>query len=63
MWKRMLQKLFPPHTDEPLKAAARRETDRLKAELMRMDIRIELTTRRAIEQLEQQLREPPETVQ
>jgi hypothetical protein len=40
-----------------LKAAAMRETERLMAELERMDIRIEFATHRMIEELEQELRD------
>lgn len=57
MWKRMLAWLRPPRSDDEIKAAAWRETERLKAELKRLDIRIELATRRSIEELEHELRQ------
>jgi hypothetical protein len=56
-WMHMLQRLRPPRTDDDLKAAAMRETERLMAELERMDIRIEFATHRMIEELEQELRD------
>lgn len=55
MW--MFERLRRPPTDEELKAAARRETDRLKAELARQGIRVEMATLRTIDDLEQQLRQ------
>lgn len=58
MWKRMLQRLRPAKSDDDLKIAAWRETERLKAELRRLDIRIELATHRTIEELEDELRKP-----
>lgn len=57
MWRRMLARLRPTRGDDEVKAAAVRETERLKAELERMDIRIEMATRRTIQELEQELRE------
>lgn len=56
MWKRMLHRWFPEPSDDELKAAAHRETERLKAELERLDIRVELATHHTIERLEQELR-------
>lgn len=49
--------LRPLQSDDEIKAAAWRETERLKAELMRLDIRIELATHRSIEELEDDLRQ------
>lgn len=57
MWKRMLQRFRPELTDDALKQAARQETERLQAELARMEIRIEMATHRRIEDLERELRE------
>lgn len=57
MWKRMLRRWVPEPSDDELKAAAYREMERLKAELERMDVRVELATRRTIERLERELRE------
>lgn len=56
MWKWMLERLRHPPTDEELKAAARRETDRLKAELARQGIRFEMATHHTINNLEHELR-------
>jgi hypothetical protein len=52
----MLRRIFPTTDDDEVKAAALRETERLKAELERMDIRIEMATHRTIEELERELR-------
>jgi hypothetical protein len=57
MWKRMLARLRTPSPDDEIKEAAWRETERLKAELKRLDIRIELATHRSIEELEHELRQ------
>jgi hypothetical protein len=56
-WQRMIARWFPGPSDDELKAAARRETERLQAELERMDVRIELATHRSIQELERELRE------
>lgn len=55
MWKRMLARFRPKPSDDELKAAAQRETQRLMAELERMNIRIELAMHREIKQLEHEL--------
>lgn len=56
----MLQRFRPAPTDDALKAAAVAETARIKAELERMDIRIEMATHRTIAEMEQQLRQQPQ---
>lgn len=56
MLRRMLQRWFPRRSDDELKEAARRETDRLRAELTRQGIRVEMATQRTLDDLESQLR-------
>lgn len=52
----MLARFRPQRTDEDLKAAAQRETDRLKAQLEQYGIQVELATHYTIESLERELR-------
>lgn len=52
----MLKRIRHQPTDDELKAAARRETERLKAELARQGIRFEMATHRTISNLEEELR-------
>lgn len=56
MWKQMLERFRPRRTDEDLKAAALRETERLKAQLEQYGIQVELATHYTIETLERELR-------
>lgn len=56
MWRRMLHRWLLDPSDDELKAAAQRETERLRQELERLDVRVELATFRRVEELEQELR-------
>lgn len=56
MLREMLRKLWGLQSNDELLDAARRETQKLEAELERMDIRIEMATHRTAEELERDLR-------
>lgn len=60
MWKRMLQRLRPPLTDDALKQAAREQTERIQATLERLGIQVELATHHRIDELEHELRRSQE---
>lgn len=57
MWKRMLNQIRRPKTDDEAKVAARQETERMMMELRRLGITVELATHRRIDDLERELRE------
>lgn len=56
MWGRMFGLFRRPPSDDELKDAARRATERMRAELARQGISVEMATHRKIDDLEQELR-------